>query len=798
MGDSKLTVKFRDIAAVDERLAEIDAERRALLSLKDQLQSHGESSASAHLTADQKISIFKNLFRGRQEVFATRWENSKGKSGYAVACANEWVPGTCHKPNISCQDCSNRQFTELSDQAIYKHLSGQQTVGLYPLLQDNTCYLLAMDFDKSDWREAAKAVAAACNDFNVPHTIEISRSGNGAHIWFFFEDKVPAKKARSLGAGLLDKAMEAYPQLSFESYDRLFPNQDVLPEGGFGNLIALPLQREPRLRGNTVFVDSDLEPFEDQWEHLSQVRTIATSALLEIVSDIGPRPLDNDGAEVLDELPPWEQTANLKPLTIENPSEEVTVTLANQVYFDLSELPAPLVTRLKRLASFSNPVFFKTQALRFSTHGIPRFVSCARVEQGYLSLPRGCLDDALMILGEHGMQKVTFDDHREDGQQLKDAHAALELRANQRTAVNTLIKHDTGILHAPTAFGKTVTAIAIIAKRQSNTLILTHNRQLLDQWQERIKLFMPDAQVGVIGGGKNRPTYQIDIATYQSLINKKDNTIDPRVQQYGHVIVDECHHVSAPRFEMVLNEVRAKYVLGLTATPDRQDGHQKIMLMALGPIRHKGVASTQQKLTQQVIVTELWDRPPLDIVESTERPRISDVYRWLVDNRSRTDKIVEDVVECVAQSRHPLILTERREHAERIQQCLSDRHVDSVVLRGGMGSAQRKSVEAKIPSGQVIVATGKYIGEGFDLPRLDTLFLAMPIAWKGSLAQYAGRIHRESAGKERVTIYDYVDTALPMLRRMYRKREKAYQAMGYLIEGIGQTQSASAQDRLFD
>ena len=777
---------FQSIAEIDSRLVALEREKKQLLALREQLQQPPSNTSDSPLySPEQKIAIFRGLFRGRADIFANRWQNKQGRSGYSVACNNEWVQGICHKPRIKCQDCNHRQFTELNDQIIYRHLAGQQVVGLYPLMHDNTCYFLAADFDKGQWQEEVKAMSKACQNFGIPHAIEISRSGNGAHLWIFFNEKVPAKEARLLGFGLLDKAMEFYPNLSFDSYDRLFPNQDILPEGGFGNLIALPLQKEARLSGNSSFVDNELNVIQDQWQYLAHMKSVSYSTLTKLLTQISPNSALFKEQEVIENRPPWEVTAKAKPLLLENPPEKITITLANHVYFDLSEIPSALAARLRRLASFSNPVFFKTQALRFSTHGIPRFISCARIEQGYLAIPRGCLDEALELLTENQIE-VQLDDQRERGTKLKSTKSLVKLRKNQQAVVRAMSKHDAGILHAPTAFGKTVTAIGMITKRKANTLILVHSRQLLDQWKERLKSFLPDTDVGIIGGGKKKPTGVVDIATYQSLINKKDNTVSEIVQDYGHVIVDECHHVSAPRFEMVLNEVRAKYVLGLTATPERQDGHQKIIFMAAGPIRHKVKSTTEEKFEQQVVVHQLYDTPPRQLVHSEERPKISDAYRWIMENDQRTQRIISDVLACIQQSKHPIVLTERREHAETINAMLLDKEVDSVVLKGAMRASERKAVEEQLPTAQVVVATGKYVGEGFDLPRLDTLFLAMPIAWKGSLAQYAGRIHRESDGKDRVTIYDYVDCSLPMLQRMFNKRELGYKTMGYQISFNGE------------
>ena len=788
--------KLRDISAIDSRLAELEQEKQQLIALREELQKlKPVPPISDSFSPEQKIAIFRNLFRGRTDIFANRWQNQQGRSGYSVACNNEWVQGICNKPRIKCPDCNHRQFSGLNDKIIYRHLAGQQVVGMYPLLHDNTCYLLATDFDKGSWQDEVKAVSRACTEYGVPHAVEISRSGNGAHLWIFFDDKVPASEARLLGFGLLDKAMETYPNLSFDSYDRLFPNQDILPEGGFGNLIALPLQREARQAGNSSFVDAELNVIEDQWQHLSQIKTLSRQELNKLLSQISPNASLISEQNVTDTRPPWEVTAKPRPLVLENPPQQITITLANHIYFELKALPSALSARLRRLASFSNPVFFKTQALRFSTHGIPRFISCARIERGYLALPRGCIDDALALLRENNID-VQIDDKRETGTKLSGIKQLITLRNNQLTAVKEMSKHDTGILHAPTAFGKTVTAIGMITKRKTNALILVHSRQLLDQWQERLRSFLPDTEIGVIRGGKKKPTGIIDIATYQSLINKKENTVSPIVQDYGHVIVDECHHVSAPCFEMVLNEVRAKYVLGLTATPERQDGHQKIIFMAAGPIRHKVKRSSDGKFEQEVQIHRLYDTPPLHLTQPEERPKITDAYRWIMENEKRTQRIVSDVIDNVREGRHPIVLTERRDHAETLNNLLNENGIDSIILKGAMKAAERRRVDEYLHSVQVVVATGKYVGEGFDLPRLDTLFLAMPIAWKGSLAQYAGRIHRESDGKTQVTIHDYLDCGLPMLQRMFNKREKSYKSMGYTILFSGESASTDGVKQL--
>ncbi len=771
---NSLTDNDREIESINERLHTLEEERSRLLSRKAELESTTSDLivTSSTLAPKAKVALFQKFFTGRDDIYAFRWENNAGKTGYAIACRNEWQSGLCNKPKIKCSDCTNKSFRALEPKTIYDHLSGAQTVGLYPLKRNNTCQFLAVDFDKSDWQQAVKSFAQICDDHGIPFAIERSRSGNGAHIWIFFEKEVVAKDARRLGFELLDRAMKNYPGLSFDSYDRLFPNQDSAPSGGFGNLIALPLQYQPRQHDNSVFVDRELVPYLDQWQFLDGLKRLDSDRLYKLLhqfeSEI-PGPV----------VKPWEQGIPVARTKIENCPDRLKIVLANQVFIPVNTLPSELLAYLKRQASFANPVFFKKQAMRFSTHGIPRYISLARIEQGYLVVPRGCLDEIRRLLAEQNIP-VEIDDKRESGNHLKSIRFSGELRGDQKRAVKKLVAHDVGVLHAPAAFGKTVTAIGVIVKRKTNTLILTHTRQLVDQWKERLSAFLEGVDIGVVGGGKRKHTGCIDIATYQSLLNRKDNSVDPVLLSYGQVIIDECHHISAPNYDRLLSDVRARYVLGLTATPERQDGHQPIIFMQSGPIRHRVKANKQTQFEQQVIIRPFADAPP-ELLASEERPHIASVYKWLMGSDKRNKLIVQDIATQIEIGSNPLVLTERREHAGLLSQALSDQGYETIVLRGAMRARERAQAIEKAKTAQALIATGKYIGEGFDLPRLDTLFLALPISWKGSLTQYAGRIHRVAESKEKVTIYDYVDSALPMLQRMFQRRCKGYEAMGYRL-----------------
>ncbi|MEH6650501.1 MAG: DEAD/DEAH box helicase family protein [Motiliproteus sp.] len=763
---------------IDKQLAELEAKRKRLIEERQQILATPQRlQAVEEFTPDQKIQLFGSLFRGRTDLFASRWENQSGRSGYSVACHNEWKRGICNKPKVKCGECRHHSYIPLDKSAIHSHLTGKVTAGVYPLLHGDVCWFLAADFDKSDWKDSVAAFREACAEAEIDCAVEISRSGNGAHAWIFFDAPVAAVKARSLGFALMDKAMECYPKLGFDSYDRLFPNQDTMPAGGFGNLIALPLQHEPRAHGSSLFVDHDFQPYVDQWKYLSGLKRLHANDLGQLVVNLGyavqqPNPLELEGEQ------PWESNLPISESPIMGCPSKITLVSANQIFIPIADLPSQLLARLKRLATFCNPAFFKTQALRFSTQGIPRHISCARIENDYLCLPRGCIEETEQLLQKQGIE-VGFQDHRHPGKNLPDVVFQGELRADQRRAVKAVLQHDTGILHAPTAFGKTVTAVGIIAERKVNTLILVHSKELVTQWQERLQTFTQGVEIGVIHGGKRKPSGDIDVATYQSLLSKKDNAIRPEAFSYGQVIVDECHHLSAPRYEILLSEVKPKYVLGLTATPQRLDGHQPIIFMQAGPLRHKAASPKGQQFSQEVICCRLDHMPPNELLNQDKRPHIADLFRWLIDNPDRNNRIVDDVIAAIKCDRHILVLTERRAHADTLKRLLEEKDIVSAVLTGGMKAKEKKDSKALLSIAKVVIATGKYIGEGFDLPRLDTLFLALPISWKGTLAQYAGRIHRTVQGKTEVHIYDYIDTGHPMLERMFYRRSKGYRAMGY-------------------
>jgi superfamily II DNA or RNA helicase len=790
-----------DLARLEARLAELDAERAVLRARIEELRRPAAAQSTitvsipaatvgpAPTSADAKVALFVSLFRGRLDVYPRLWTNQKkGTKGYSPACLNEWNRPLCQKPRVRCGECPHQSWDPVSPRVLLDHLQGQHVVGVYPLFRDERCHLLAIDFDKGSWTDDVLAFAETCCAVGLPAAIERSRSGNGAHAWFFFEEPVLAAVARKVCCYLLTETMARRPGLGMESYDRLFPNQDTMPRGGFGNLIALPLQHEPRKVGNTVFLDDALRPHADQWAYLAGVPRIPA-----MTADLVAREAQRQGRVlgvrfpmVEEEVAPWARPPS-GPSPRAAPREGAPASVhcirGNRFYVDRVGLPAALVTDLRRLAAFQNPDFYKKQAMRFSTHGTPRVVTCASEEGSFLCLPRGCDQDAIELLGEWGAA-ATLRDERVAGRAAPFRFRG-ELLDVQRRAAKAVLPHDIGVVVAPPGTGKTVLAAHLIAERPASTLVLVHRKPLLDQWVAQLSEFLgiPKKEIGVIGGGKRKPTGILDVAMLQTLVRK--GVVDDVVATYGHVVVDECHHVSAASFERVLSEVKARFILGLTATPRRRDGHDPILEMQLGPVRFEvgaKAAAEARGFEHRLVVTETSftsDWRPGDPVQG--------LYAAMATSDARNHLILDDVIGALEEGRSPILLTERRDHLEFFVERLKGMTPNLIALHGGLSAKERRETLerlAAIPGTEerLVVATGRYVGEGFDDPRLDTLVLALPVAWKGTVVQYAGRLHRQRAGKSEVRIHDFRDANVPVLNRMLEKRLRAYRAMGYEAE----------------
>jgi superfamily II DNA or RNA helicase len=751
--------------------------------------AESEVSVSPAVTAKsspgEKVRLFRGLFRGREDVYATRWEGRDGKAGYSPACRKVWNGPLRKKPEPP------KEYFPLTDQIVHDHLTGKRTIGVYPLLTDETCWFLAADFDKTSWQEDVRAFMETCAEWKVPAAVERSRSGRGGHVWIFFDGTVPASLARKLGASILTRTMERRHQLGLDSYDRFFPSQDTMPKGGFGNLIAAPLQLMPRSHGHSVFLNPDFAPHPDQWAFLSGIQRMKFAEVEAVVGRaeraggiIGVRTsvVDDEAGEDPWTLPPSRKKKE-EPLRDPLPPS-VRITRGNLLFIEKDGLPSALLNKLHRLAAFQNPEFYRRQAMRLHTFGHPRVIHCAEEFPRHIGLPRGCLNEVQAFFKSHGVE-TPLEDQRFQGASL-DVMFHGQLRPEQQAAADAMLAHDDGILCATTAFGKTVVAAWLIAARRASTLVLVHRRQLLDQWRERLAAFLnlPIKSIGQIGGGRRRATGLVDVAVIQSLNRKQ--VVDDLVANYGHVIVDECHHLSAVSFEQVLRQVKARYVAGLTATPQRKDGHHPVIVMQCGPIRFRvdPRAQAEARPFNHVVIP----RPTnFQLPPSSEKPEMHELYAALSADQARNELIALDLLRAVKAGRSPLLLTERIQQLDEFVARLGGLVKNLVVMKGGMGAKQRRAVAsqlAAIPKGEerVLLATGRYIGEGFDDARLDTLFLALPISWRGTLQQYVGRLHRVHHNKREVVVYDYVDACVPVFKAMYAKRVRGYEAVGYKIQ----------------
>ena len=771
------------------------------------------------LTAEQAIQFY-SYFRGRKDVYVKR----NAKKGYYTQCNNFWITGVCPKKsgeNVKCQNCPARDYKELKIPIILEHLKGTKedcsdVIGLYPLFPDGTCWFLVFDFDNhdeeaapsKDWEQEVDALRKICLSVGIDALVERSRSGRGAHVWIFFCEAIQATKVRRFGEALLAKGAESVSLKSFRYYDRMMPMQDSLPEGKLGNLIALPLQGQALRKGNSTFVDEYWRPYRDQWNKLLHTRKLSEAEVDVYVKSWCPE--DNTMQMFQSDKVDEKEESNLllfginsKPSVRYFKNEDATGTvkiiLADGIYIDKRNLKPRLQNTIRRLAAYSNPQFFQNLALGFSTRETPRIVYDGYDEGNYIVLPRGCFEELKRDLTD---AEIPYDivDKRQAGRAI-DVSFNGGLYPEQKVAADRLLSYDMGMLAAATAFGKTVVGANLIGRRKVNTLVLVHTVEIMNNWVRDLNQFLTineelptyttpkgrvkqrDSVIGTFSSQKRATTGIIDIAMIGSL--GKDDDINPMVRDYGMIIVDECHHAAAATFENVLRASAAKYVYGMSATVKRGDKQERKLLMQLGPIRYRYTA--KERAIKQGIGHYVYPRftRMIDLSPSDDR-HISELYRLIVDNEQRNMQIVADAVDCVKKGRTPVVMTKYREHAEMLYALLQGMADHVFLLQGGKSMKARAELREKMSDvsrdeSMIMVATGQYIGEGFNYPRLDTMLLAMPISFEGNVEQYAGRLNRDYEGKKDVIIFDYIDQHIPVLERMYHRRLRTYKKIGFEV-----------------
>ena len=815
-----MNAEQHEIIALKQRLAELENE---ILRLREILVQHNihnyggsdNTQADTHIdfpeiTAWHAKTLY-SFFKGRKDVYSKRSINKEGKGVYYPVCRNFWQLGKCPRREgvkTRCMDCEYREWLPLNQRVLIRHLKGEDpegkdVVGIYPLLEDETCNFLVFDFDHHDddqlidWMGEVNSLRSLCNQLSIDVLVERSRSGNGAHVWLFFAAPIPAKEARKFGSCLLTKGADLVQQKSFLAYDRMLPAQDTMPEGGLGNLIALPLQGNALKSLNSAFVDENWVPYSNQWQKLMQINRLSHDFVKRKIEEWG---INSElgvtsTLEQLDSPEPWKR--NVLFFSPRDVDDAVQMVESNMLYIRTDNLAPRFCNMLRRLSSFRNPLYFRNRAMGLSVKHMARIIPCFDEQGHYLGLPRGKKEQIMNILAEKSI-KIEYEDRRWNGRPLNIEFTAT-LYPEQQKAADVMICHDNGILHAATAFGKTAVGAYLIAEKKVNALVLVHNREIMKNWIDDLGRFLcinEPLPIYTTPSGRVRKRKKhigclyathcsiggiIDVAMITSL--GAENNIDPIVQNYGLVLMDECHHAAAYQASCVLNQVKAKYVYGLTATPKRDDGMEQKLLMTFGPIRYRYTA--RQRADSQNVNHFVYPRYTRYWYPE-ESAKIQDIYQHLLQDDVRNKFIIEDVLKCIADNRTPLILTKFKKQAELLFYALEGNVKHLFLLQGGRKTKERESLRKKlqdVPASEsvAIVAIGQYIGEGFNYPRLDTLMLATPISWEGNVEQYAGRLHRDYACKKDVIIYDYVDMRVKVLNKMYSKRLKTYNRMGYSL-----------------
>ena len=746
-----------------EIIKQINLKNNEINKLKNEINNlESKLNYSEYLSNDEKTEIFMNYFKGRTDSYPTPYINKDNKKSYKPKCKNLWNKEFCSiTEGTKCSECPHFEKAELTISVIKNHLFSNKPIGIYMMNEDNTTYFLAFDFDdkeeKNDIKSDILKFLDICDTYKIPIAIERSSSGKGYHLWLFFENKIKAVIARKLGNLLISKTLEKYNLEKLQSFDRMFPAQDFLSKKEYGNLIALPFQKEPSTHGNTLFVDRNFICYNDQYKYLSTLPKIKEKEIIKLLSE------NNEIQEI----------SNIYPKTID-------IILNDMIYINKIALDKSIIKEIKKIASFSNSEFFKAKKRGKSTYNIPALIECSIEDNEYIKLPRGTYENLINYCNLHNI-KTNIIDKRNKGN-IININFIGKLFDNQNESLNELIKHDIGILEAPTAFGKTVTSCKLIELRSINTLIITFSVDLLKQWKKRLTEFLNIKEVGNLGGGKKNLTNIIDVATIQSIYNK--GNIRDIVKNYGMVIIDECQHTSATTCEQTLNNINAKYVYGLSATPYKEDGKTKIIKMQCGEIRNKinlKEFNYSLNLTMKVYIKNInLNNPKPNITDYS----FNEISNLICKDTIRNNIIINDIKKEFEQGKNILVLTERIEHLEYLQNKLQNITNNLIIHHGQMKAKDIKKYEEinnKIKENKIILATSKCIGEGYDDPSLEILFLTMPISASNRVLQYAGRLHRKNNIKTEIKIYDYVDENFLKTRNMLNKRKKTYKKMGYEI-----------------
>jgi len=702
----------------------------------------------------QNIELYKSLFNGRKDIYAVRWEKD-GRSGYMPAYKVDWSDYNKHKAQGGTfKDYKNKENLPFNDSAIEAHLMGSETCGIYPLLEDNTSFFIAADFDKENWKETILKLYRICLKYNIPAYIERSRSGNGGHLWIFFEKAFPAEQSRKIMFEMLRHSSIISHFEKEPSFDRLFPNQDYHSGKGMGNLIALPLNEKSIKDGNSCFIDPDsFESYDNQWIFLQDIKLISIEALKVLYEDL----FNEKPNEVFVSSTSKEKDAELE------------IIIQNQIYLKRNQLSKKLIVFLREQLSFYNSDYLAKKNLGKSTFNTEKFFNLIEESENEVMIPRGFSASLVQFCNKENIPYKIVD--KRSKKDPVDFESEIKLLEHQEIALEKIREKDFGVIVSPPSSGKTVIGLEIIAEKRQPALIIVHRKQLFDQWIERIQDFLkiPKKEIGQIGNQKNKIGKFITIAMIQSLSRVQD--FKEMANAFGTIIIDECHHIPAKSFREAIINFNSFYLYGLTATPKRKNNDQKLIFVYIGNILHQ--VNQHDYLQERNIRTEI-NIKETDLFAPFDYKidKYETISRILIHDTQRNSVIINDIEQNAERFKTILILSERKAHVDILNLYLKDKY-ETITIHGDDSESARKSKTEQIKQGhfKIVISTGQYFGEGIDISNLECLFIVYPFAFEGKLIQYIGRIQRS---EKPPVIFDYRDSKIDYFEKMFKQRKRYY------------------------
>ena len=672
-----------------------------------------KSKDKKEFSKDEKIELFRELFISRTDIYAKKWKSKDGtKEGFSPVS----------------KTFMGDDFLPLTNKDLEEHLRGNIFLASYLIDKKQECKYVVLELNSEDVFKLQRALL----ELNISASYSLS-SYNSIFAWIFFKEKISSNISFSFLYFLQKKANISV---------KLYPNSEFSTQEKLGSYVELPLQLFYRNKNRTVFLDINTKKvFHDQWNYLANIKKASKEQIYSFAQVLKPQNIQRD----------------LK--TVDFPQNSIDIVLDSGINFPIQSLSKSFISKLKSFASFENPQIKLLLSLRKPLYNTPKYLKGYEESSEFLTLPRG-LKEKLFEYLNYNLVKYKIIDNRVF-ENIETKKILFTLRAEQEDAIKEILKYDSSICVAPPGFGKTLIGAKIFEQRAVKTLIIVNKNMLLDQWISRFVDYFgyKKSDIGFLGKSQNRLNGNIDIATMQSL-----NNIPELVENYTQVIVDECHHIPALTFEQIVKNFKGKYILGLSATPNRKDELDPILYQQLGNISYEYKKPKTHTNRLLVIKTEF----------TSSADNYAAIINELVSNEDRNRQIAKTIKENI--DRKILLLSDRIEHLNLLENILKEEKIDFVSVHGSQNKKEQVENMQKVKTSSLILATSSFFGEGIDFPHLNTIIFATPISFYGRLIQYLGRIGR---GNQECLAIDFLDSKNAMLNSTYKKRLEGYKAMHY-------------------